>query len=119
MCNTCGERIPNSFYYKHHAIPVPEVTATDCIFKATHHLTVAIEGVKEAAPDKLQAIKSLPHILLGKKNPQQLRPLSPTPLHDSDLDQEPIHKWDPTSCTQTTLPSATTSSAPQPGLLQL
>ncbi len=50
---------------------ISEVTATDCILEATHHLTAAIEGVKDTAPNKLQAIKSLRHILLGKQIPQQ------------------------------------------------
>ncbi len=65
MRNTGGEHIMDTFRYKHHAIPVLEVTATDCILEATHHLTTAIEGIQEAAPDKLQAIKLLCHILLG------------------------------------------------------
>jgi hypothetical protein len=66
MYNTSGECIIDTFRYKHHAIPVPEVTATDCILEATHRLTASIEGVQEAAPYKLQAIKSLRHILLGE-----------------------------------------------------
>jgi hypothetical protein len=103
MHDTSGKHITNTFRYKHHAIPVPEVTATDCILKATHRLTMAI-GIQEAAPDKLQAIKLLCHILLGKLIPQQPHPPPPTPLHDFDVDEEPIHMWDPTSRTQTTLP---------------
>jgi hypothetical protein len=79
MQYTGGERITNMFHDKHHAIPVPEVTATDCILKATHRLTAAIEGIQEAAPDKLQAIKSLRHILLGKKSPTA----TPTTSHTS------------------------------------
>jgi hypothetical protein len=66
MRNTGGKRITDMFRYKHHAIPIPVITATDCILEATHQLTAAIEGVQEAAPDKLQAIKSLCHILLSK-----------------------------------------------------
>jgi hypothetical protein len=115
MHDTGGEHITNTFRYKHHAIPVPEVTATDCILQANHHLTAAIEGIQEAAPDKLQAIKSLCRNLLGEKNPQQLHTPPPTPLHDSDIDKEPIHMWDPTSHAQTTLALATTSSTPQTG----
>jgi hypothetical protein len=68
MRNTGGKCITGTFHYKHHAIPIPVVTATDRILKATHRLTMAIEGIQEAAPDKLQAIKSLRHILLGKNN---------------------------------------------------
>ncbi len=113
MCNTSGKYITNTFHYKHHASPIPEVTATDFILKATHRLTVAIKDIQEAAPDKLQAIESLRRILLGKQIPQQPRPPPPTPLHDSDVDKEPIHMWDPTIHTQITLPLAATSDAPQ------
>ncbi len=66
MRNTGGERITDTLRYKHHTIPVLVVTATDRILEATHLLTAAIEGVQEAAPDELQAIKSLHHVLLGK-----------------------------------------------------
>jgi hypothetical protein len=66
MRNTGGKRITNTFCYKHYAIPVPEVTTTDRILEATHRLTATIEGIQEAAPDKLQSIESLRHILLGK-----------------------------------------------------
>jgi hypothetical protein len=67
MRNTGGECITDMFQYKHHAIVVQVVTATDCILEATHRLTAAIEGIQEAAPDKLQAIESLHHILLGEQ----------------------------------------------------
>jgi hypothetical protein len=90
-----GERIMDMFRYKHHAVPVPVVTATDCILKATHQLTAAIEGVQEAAPDKLQAVESLRHILLGKRILQQPCPPPSTPLNDSNVNKEPIHIiWD-------------------------
>jgi hypothetical protein len=108
MYDTGGERITDKFPYKYHAIPVPEVTATDCILEATHHLTAAIEGIKEAAPDKLQAIISLRHILLGKQVTQQPHPPPPTPLHDFDVDKESIHMWDLTSHAQPILPSNAT-----------
>jgi hypothetical protein len=42
---------------QNHAIKIPVVTATDCILKATHRLTAAIEGIQEATPDKPQAIE--------------------------------------------------------------
>jgi hypothetical protein len=78
MRDTSGKRITDR--YKHHTIPVPVITATDCILEATHRLTAAMEGIQEAAPDKLQAIKSLRHILLGKRIPQQPCLPPPTPL---------------------------------------
>jgi hypothetical protein len=115
MRNTGGKHITDMFCYKHHAIPVPEVMATDCILDATHYLTAAIEGVQEVAPDVLHAIKSLHHILLGKQIPQQMHPPPSIPLHDSNIDKELIHMWDPTICAQPILPSDATPGAPQTG----
>jgi hypothetical protein len=100
---------------QNHAIPVPVVSATDCILEATHRLTAAIESVQEAAPVKLQAIKSLRHILLGKQIPQVPCQPPPTPLNDSNVDEEPILMWDPTVCTQPILPFDATQRAPQTG----
>jgi hypothetical protein len=113
MRNTGGECITDMFHYKHHAIPVPEVTATDCILDATHHLTAAIEGIQEAALDELKAINTLRHILLGEGIPQQPYPPPLTPLHDSNLDEEDM--WDPTIHAQPILPSNATPRAPQTG----
>jgi hypothetical protein len=115
MRNTGGERITNIFRYKHQTIAVSEVTATDCILEATQGLAVAIEGIQEAALDELQAIKSLQHILLGEQIPQQPHPPPPTPLHDSNVDKEPIHMWDLTIHAQPILPSDATPQAPQTG----
>jgi hypothetical protein len=53
MRDTGGGCITDTFWYKHHTIPVPVVTPTDGILEATYQLTVAIEGVQEASPDKL------------------------------------------------------------------
>jgi hypothetical protein len=49
----------DAFRYQHHAIPVPVITATNCILEATRHLVNAINGVQEAPPDKMAAIQSL------------------------------------------------------------
>jgi hypothetical protein len=56
---TGSERLTDTFQHKHHAIPVSKITATDRILDATCRLTTVIEGIQEAAPDKLQAIESL------------------------------------------------------------
>jgi hypothetical protein len=113
MRNTGGKRITDTFRYKHHAIPVPEVTATDRILKATHNLTAAIEGIQEVAPDELQAIKSLRPILLGKQIPQEPCPPPPTPLNDSYVDKAPIHMWDLVIHAQPIMPSNATQRASQ------
>jgi hypothetical protein len=36
MRDTGGEHITDTFWYKHHVIPILVVTATDCILEATH-----------------------------------------------------------------------------------
>jgi hypothetical protein len=59
MKDTGGEHFTDTFRYLHHAIPVPAITATDCILEATHCLANAINGVQEAPPDKMAAIQSL------------------------------------------------------------
>jgi hypothetical protein len=69
MRDTGGKHIINTFRYKHHAILIPKITITDCILNATCCLTAAIEGIQEAAPDELQAIKSLCQILLANTPP--------------------------------------------------
>ncbi len=100
MSDTGSKHITDTFRHKHHAILVPVVTAADCILEATHRLTAAIEGIQEAAPDKLQPNKSARHVLLGKIIPQQPHPSPPTLLKDSNVDEEPIHMWDRTICAQ-------------------
>jgi hypothetical protein len=74
MHDTGSKRIINTFRYKHHTILVPKITITDCILNATCCLPAAIEGIQEAAPDELQAIKSLCQILLGKQLPPTTTP---------------------------------------------
>jgi hypothetical protein len=44
MANTGGKRITDMIRFKHHAIPVPKITATDRIIDATTRLTATIAG---------------------------------------------------------------------------
>ncbi len=76
MVGTGGERLTNTFHFKHHAMPIPTITPTDRIIAATRHLTDAIAGIQEAPPDKLQAILALCQLLLGK-SPQVPIPTDP------------------------------------------
>jgi hypothetical protein len=69
MADTGGKRITDKFRFKHHAIPVPEITATNRIINATARLTAAIAGVQDAPPSKMEAIQSLCTLLLGKVAP--------------------------------------------------
>ncbi len=69
MADTGGERLTDTFRFKHHAMPVPTITPTDRIITATWHLTDAITGVQKAPPDKLQAVLTLCQLLLSKSPP--------------------------------------------------
>jgi hypothetical protein len=59
MEDTGSERLTDTFRFKHHAMPVPPITATDRIIAATRALTAAIKGTQESPPTKLQAIDNL------------------------------------------------------------
>jgi hypothetical protein len=91
MADTGGKRINDTFQFKHHAIPVPEITATDRIIDATTRLTAAIAGVQDAHPNKMEAIQSLCILLLKEVAPIPPpapsifpAPQPPTPLVDVD-----------------------------------
>jgi hypothetical protein len=65
MADTGGKRITNTFQFKHPAIPVPEITATNRFIDTTTILTATIAGIEDAPPNKMDAIQSL-LLLLGK-----------------------------------------------------
>jgi hypothetical protein len=52
MADMGGKRINDMFCFKHHAVPVPEITATNRIIDATTRLTAAIAGVQDSPPNK-------------------------------------------------------------------
>jgi hypothetical protein len=66
MTKTGGERITDTFRFMHHAIPVPEITATNRIINTTTRLTAAIASIQDAPPNKMEAIQFLCTLLLGK-----------------------------------------------------
>jgi hypothetical protein len=99
MAYTGGERITNTFRINHHAIPVPEITATGRIIDATTRLTAAIAGVQDAPPNKIEAIQPLCTLLLGKVSPlppptPSILPTPPptTPVVNED---KPVIIWNP------------------------
>jgi hypothetical protein len=56
MAITGGERIANTFRFKHHAIPVLEIMATDRRFDATERLTAATAGIQDVPTNEMEAI---------------------------------------------------------------
>jgi hypothetical protein len=56
MANTGSKRITDTFRFKHHAIPVPEIMAANRIIDATERLTAAIACIQNAPPKKIEAI---------------------------------------------------------------
>jgi hypothetical protein len=123
MADTGGKRITNTFQFKHHAIPVPEITATNRIIDATTRLTTAIAGIQDAPPDNMDAIQPLCTLLLGKVAPLPPptpsilpTPAPPAPLVDID---DPVIIWNP-QLVQPSLPThdiTLTTSAPTATLL--
>jgi hypothetical protein len=93
MADTRGERITDTFQFKHHALPDPEITATNRMIDATTRLTAAIAGIQEAPPNEMEAIQSLCTLLLSKSAPI-LPPLPivlPTlPVVAATIDNKPI-----------------------------
>jgi hypothetical protein len=78
MADTGGKRITDTFQFKHHAITVPAITATDRIIGATPSLTTAIASIQDAPPNKMKAMQSLCTLLLGNIAP--LPPPAPSIL---------------------------------------
>jgi hypothetical protein len=114
MEDTGGEGLTDKFCFKHHAMLVPTITATDCILAATRALTSAIKGTQESPPTKLQAIENLRLLLLGETPLQPVPvdpppPTLPQPPISPIVDKEPVHIWDPIAiCTSSHSPAGTT-----------
>jgi hypothetical protein len=123
MADTGGKRVTDRFRFKHHAISVPEITATNRIINATTRLATAIAGIQDAPLN--EAIQSLPTLLLGKVAP--LPPPTPsilatspppTPLVDKD---KPIIIWNPqlvqTNTPNQSLPKMFPTKLPQSSMV--
>jgi hypothetical protein len=99
MADMGGKRITDTFHFKHHTIPVPEITATDRIIDATTRLITAVAGIQDAPPNKMKAIQSLCTLLLGKVAPLPpptpgILPTPPPPTLGVE-ENEPIIIWNP------------------------
>jgi hypothetical protein len=118
MEGTKGKCLTDTFRSKHNAMPVPSITPTNRIITATRALTAAITGVQELPPDKLQAIATLRHLLLGESPPLPVPinspPLAPPPpLAIKVIKEEPVHIWDPNACSIPNLRNVILSSDSQ------
>ncbi len=61
MADTGGKRVTDTFQFKHHAILVLEITATNRIIDATARLAAAIAGIQDAPPEKNGSHPVPPH----------------------------------------------------------
>ncbi len=99
MAGTGCKRITNTFRFKHYAILVPEIIATNKIINATTRLTATIAGIQDAPPHKIEAIQSLCTLLLGKvallHSPTPSILPTPPPLTPVINKDEPIIIWNP------------------------
>ena len=58
-------RVSDTFRFLHHNLPIPTITHTDRITKATQHLIRAIDGHPGTPDDELQAIQNLRNLITG------------------------------------------------------
>ncbi len=98
MADTGGERIKDTFWFKHHALLVPEISVINRIIDATMRLTATIAGIQKAPPNEMAAIKSLRTLLLGESTP--IPPPAPSilptpPVIATTDDNKPVTIWNP------------------------
>jgi hypothetical protein len=74
-------RVSDTFKLLHHNLPVPTISNTDRIIRATQQLIRTIDGHPDAPPDELQAIQQLKELITGAvkeqanhKPPMELQP---------------------------------------------
>jgi hypothetical protein len=106
MANTGGERITDTFQFKHHALPVPEITATNRIIDVTIRLTATIAGIQEEPPNEMKAIQSLCTLLYAKVAPfpPPASSIIPTPpVITPTVEDKLVTIWNPQEV-QTSLP---------------
>ncbi|KAL7483627.1 hypothetical protein ACHAW6_009271, partial [Cyclotella cf. meneghiniana] len=98
-------RVMDTFKFLHHTPPVPTISPTNRIVKATKQLKLAIEGNTNADPNVLAAIANL-HALLTGTQPDPLLPNSPPPPSAHELEKEERQPaklpplWQPDQTTQ-------------------
>ena len=102
--STGGERISDTYRFKHHAINIPHLTAADRILEATKQLDAAIKQQPKQAPmDEIVAIQLLRKVLFGE---------SPAPLPANSVQRRKAAQKTATNTTPTTQKSV--SPTPEP-----
>eukprot|EP00804_Cyclotella_cryptica_P002147 CCRYP_006558-RA/>CCRYP_006558-RA protein AED:0.41 eAED:0.35 QI:0/-1/0/1/-1/1/1/0/379 len=85
-----------TFTFLPHTIPVPNITAVDCIIRATKHLRQAIDGHTAPAHDELEAIAALKALITRSPPAPRPEPVMETPPHEdtttvNHYKDEPVH----------------------------
>ena len=102
--STGGERISDTYRFKHHAIDIPHLTAADRILEATKQLDAAIKQQPKQAPmDEIVAIQLLREVLLGE---------STAPLPENSVQRRKAAQKTATNATPTTQKAV--SPTPEP-----
>eukprot|EP00804_Cyclotella_cryptica_P009708 CCRYP_011254-RA/>CCRYP_011254-RA protein AED:0.28 eAED:0.25 QI:0/-1/0/1/-1/1/1/0/682 len=100
-------RVSDTFRFLHHNLPIPTITHTDRITKATQHLIRVIDGHPGTPDDELQAIQNLRVLITG----------ATTSLNNTSPSIEPIStiiKETATSLTPTLTNLVSPDPSPQP-----
>ena len=87
-------RLTDTFKFNHHTLPVPSITPTDRIVKATRDLRNAINGDNDAPPDELEAIANLRQLITGTRDvpppPPPLPIEASNPQDPDNVDLDPV-----------------------------
>ena len=99
-------RLTDTWKFKHHSLPIPSVSATDRIVKATQHLAKAIQGSNASPPDEMEAIEHLRALLSNNS--------TPPPIDEPTSEESPPEIPSTPLPTVPTQPSTQASTMPTP-----
>ena len=109
--STGGERISDTYRFKHHAIDIPQLTPADRILEAAKQLKTAIQQQPKKAPmDELTAIQLLREVLLGETS----QPLPPNSLQRKKAAQTEAAKQPTVEAAPSPAPKQLQPSNPAP-----
>ena len=95
VTDTRAVRTTDTFKFLHDTLPVPEITPTDRVIKATNHLKQAIDNHTTPFPDELEAIATLKALITSTPPDPPLPEPPEHPPHDivetvKHYDDEPV-----------------------------